>query len=172
MSFSLHDAAAPVLTKALRNMIAWIEKAEAEGADEKTIVAAKLAEDMKPFTFQIQSASDSAKNAVGRLTGGQAPSMPDTETSFAELKARLQKTIDYVQSVPPGAYADAATREVQLKFPSGMGYRWKGADYLTGFVLPNFFFHVSMAYAILRNQGVKLGKPDFLQHLGPAASLD
>ena len=64
MSFSLHDAAAPVLTKALRNMIAWIEKAEAEGADEKTIVAAKLAEDMKPFTFQIQSASDSAKNAV------------------------------------------------------------------------------------------------------------
>ena len=154
-------------------VVAFVERSsEGQSPDEKAIVEAKLAEDMKPFSFQIQTASDTAKNAVGRLTGGQAPSMPDTETSFAELKARLQKTIDYVQSVPASAYAEAAGREVEMKFPNGIGYRWTGAEYLTGFVLPNFFFHVSMAYAILRNRGVKLGKPDFLQHLGPPTSFE
>ena len=166
MPFSIHDASAPVLTRTLTNMIAWLEKAEGQGVDEKTIIEAKLADDMRPFPFQIQSSSDSAKNAVARLTGGTAPSMPDTETTFAELKARLQKTIDYVNSVPASAYEGAAEREVELKFPNGMGYRFDGAQYLTGFVLPNFFFHVSMAYAILRNNDVALGKPDFLQHLG------
>ena len=92
--------------------------------------------------------------------------MPDTETSFAELKDRCALTIDYLNTIDAAALADAAEREVVLSFPNGMGYRFTGREYLTGFALPNFFFHVTTAYAILRAAGVNLGKPDFLQHLG------
>ena len=112
-------------------------------------------------------ASDSAKNAAARLAGLAPPAMPDTETSFAELRDRCSRTIDYLESLDPAALADAADREVVLSFPNGMGYRFTGRDYLTGFALPNFFFHVTTAYAILRASGVSLGKPDFLAHLGP-----
>jgi hypothetical protein len=93
--------------------------------------------------------------------------MPDTETSFAELKARCQRTIDFIKGVDAAAFDDADGREVVLKFPNGMGYRFTGRDYLNGFALPNFYFHVTTAYALFRANGVGLGKPDFLQHLGP-----
>lgn len=172
MSFTIYDASAPILVSALTNMSNWLDKAAAEGAEEKTMLAAKLAEDMRPFTFQFQSASDSAKNAVARLTGGTAPSMKDDEASFAELKARMQKTIDYVKSVDRAAYEGAAEREIELKFPNGMGYRLTGAEYLTKFALPNFYFHHTMAYAVLRANGVKLGKPDFLAHLGQPITFE
>jgi hypothetical protein len=112
-------------------------------------------------------ASDSAKNAVARLCGIEAPSMPDTETSFAELKDRCARTIAFIEGVSAEAYAGAETRAVELKFPNGMGYQFTGSAYLTDFALPNFFFHVTTAYAILRSAGISLGKPDFLQHLGP-----
>lgn len=166
MSFSIYDASVPVLLNGLSNMSAWLDKAVAEGADETAILAAKFAEDMRPFPFQYQASSDSAKNAVARLTGGAAPSMKDEEASFAELKTRMRNTIDYVTSVDPSAFEGAAEREIELKFPNGMGYRFNGADYLTKFVLPNFFFHHTMAYSLLRANGVGVGKPDFLQHLG------
>ncbi len=166
MTFSIYDASAPLFMRTLTNMQAWLDKAVAEGADEKAMMAAKLADDMRPFPFQFQSASDSAKNAVARLTGGEAPSMPDTETTFEELKERCRNTIRYIGSIEPAAFEGAAEREVELKFPNGMGYRFTGGDYLTGFVLPNFYFHVTTAYALLRANGVKVGKPDFLQHLG------
>lgn len=167
MPLTLYDMAAPVFVRGLTNMSAWLDKATAEGADEAKLVEARLAEDMRPLSFQYQVASDSAKNAVARLTGGEAPKMADEEKTFAELKDRCRRTIDYINSVGREAYAEADAREVVMKFPNGMGYRWEGAEYLTGFAVPNFFFHVTAAYAILRNQGVKLGKPDFLQHLGP-----
>jgi hypothetical protein len=122
---------------------------------------------MRPLTFQIQTASDTAKGAVARLTGVTAPAMADTETTFAELKARCLDTVAFIRSVPASAYEGAEDRTVELKFPNGMGYRFDGGHYLTGFVLPNFFFHVTTAYALLRANGVSLGKPDFLQHLGP-----
>jgi hypothetical protein len=112
-------------------------------------------------------ASDSAKNALARLTGTEAPSMPDTEQNFAELRDRCNRTIAYLNGFDASSLADSAGREVVLKFPNGSGYSFAGAAYLTGFALPNFFFHVTTAYAILRNAGVSLGKPDFLQHLGP-----
>jgi hypothetical protein len=111
-------------------------------------------------------ASDTAKNALARLTGTQAPSMPDTEKSFAELKERCERTIDYLKSFDAGSLAGSEDREVVIKFPNGTGYRFLGGQYLANFALPNFFFHVTTAYAILRNAGVSLGKPDFLQHLG------
>ena len=166
MSFSIYDASAPVFTAALTNMQAWLDKAAAEGKDEKALIEARLAPDMRPLSAQFQIASDSAKSAVARLAGVEAPSMPDTETTFAELKARCQKTIDFIKSVDPAAFEGAEDREVVLKFPNGMGYSFNGREYLTGFVLPNFFFHVTTAYALLRANGVSVGKPDFLQHLG------
>jgi len=112
-------------------------------------------------------ASDSAKNALARLTGTEAPSMPDTEKSFAELKDRCDRTIAYLQGFGASSLSGSDDRQIELKFPNGSGYRFVGAQYLAGFALPNFFFHVTTAYAILRNAGVSLGKPDFLQHLGP-----
>lgn len=165
MSFGIYEASVPVFVNALTNMRVWLDKAAAE-KPEAELVEARLAPDMRPLTFQYQSASDSAKLAVARLTGVEAPPMPDTEANFAELRERCDKTIAFVKSVDPSAFTDSAGRTVELKFPNGMGYRFDGQSYLTGFALPNFFFHVTTAYAILRASGVGLGKPDFLQHLG------
>ena len=166
MPFSIHDASAPVFIAAMTNLEAWLDKALAGGGDEAALVEARLAPDMRPLSAQVQMASDSAKNAVARLTGVAAPSMPDTETTFAELKARCRATVAFIQSVDAAAYAGAEDRTVELKFPNGMGYSFTGGAFLTGFALPNFYFHLTTAYAILRANGVALGKPDFLAHLG------
>ncbi len=93
--------------------------------------------------------------------------MPDTEKSFPELIERCDRTIEYLRSFDARSLDGSEDREVVIKFPNGMGYRFLGGQYLAGFALPNFFFHVTTAYAILRSAGVSLGKPDFLQHLGP-----
>jgi hypothetical protein len=166
MSFGMYDASVPLFVNSLTDMRSWLDKAAAE-KDESALMEARLAPDMKPLPAQFQMASDSAKNALARLTGTDAPSMPDTEASFAELKDRCNRTIDYLKSFNADALDGSEDREVVLRFPNGTGYRFTGAHYLTGFALPNFFFHVTTAYAILRNAGVALGKPDFLQHLGP-----
>lgn len=166
MSFSIYDASAPAFAASMTDIQAWLDKAIAEGKTEAMLMESKLAPDMRPFPAQIQMASDSAKNAVARLAGVDAPSMPDTEASFAELKDRCARTVTFIESVQRSAFDGAEDRTVELKFPNGMGYRFDGRQYLTGFALPNFYFHVTTAYAILRVQGVALGKPDFLQHLG------
>jgi hypothetical protein len=166
MSFTIYDASAPVFTRALTNIQAWLDKAIAEGKSEADLIDARLAPDMFALPRQIQIASDSAKGAIARLVGAEEVSMPDTETTFAELKDRCQKTIDYINSFDRAAFDGAESRAVQLKFPNGMGYNFTGAQYLTGFALPNFFFHVTTTYALLRKEGVNVGKPDFLQHLG------
>lgn len=166
MSISIHDVSVPVFVNALRNMSAWLDKAASE-KPEAELLLGRLAPDMRALPAQYQMASDSAKNAVARLAGIEAPAMPDIEVSFAELKERCARTIAFVEGIDPTALASSAEREVELKFPNGMGYRFTGQAYLTGFALPNFFFHVTTAYAILRSAGVSLGKPDFLQHLGP-----
>jgi hypothetical protein len=165
MSFTIYDASAPVFVSMLTNMRAWLDKAAVEG-DPAALVEARLVEDMKPLTAQYQFASDSAKNAIARLLGIDPPAMPDTEASFAELQARCDKTIAFIEGIDPAALAASEDREVSIRFPNGMGYRFTGGDYLRRFALPNFYFHATMAYAILRAQGVSLGKPDYLQHLG------
>ncbi|HST35377.1 MAG TPA: DUF1993 domain-containing protein [Allosphingosinicella sp.] len=165
MPFTLYDASAPVFISTLANMRAWLDKAAAEG-DEASLIGARLAEDMRPLPAQYQMASDSAKNATARLAGIEAPAMADDEASFAELRERCDKTIAFIRGVDPAGLAGAEEREVSLRFPNGMGYRFKGADYLNRFALPNFYFHATTAYAILRAAGIGLGKPDFLQHLG------
>lgn len=166
MSFGMYDASVPVFVRSLTNMRQWLDKAATE-KDEAALIEARLAPDMRPLPAQYQMASDSAKNALARLTGTDAPSMPDTETSFAELRDRCDRTVAYLKSFDASALEGSEGREVVIKFPNGSGYRFLGAEYLAGFALPNFFFHVTTAYAILRNAGVSLGKPDFLQHLGP-----
>ena len=166
MSFEPYDASIPVFVAMLTNMRGWLDKAAAE-KDESVLIEARLAPDMRPLVAQYQMASDSAKNALARLTGTEAPSMPDTEQSFEDLRQRVDRTIAYLNGFDRGALVGSDEREVVLKFPNGMGYRFKGAEFLTRFALPNFYFHATTAYAILRQAGVSLGKPDFLQHLGP-----
>jgi hypothetical protein len=116
---------------------------------------------MRPLSSQIQLASDSAKGAMARLSGGTPPAMPDTETTIDQLRARIAATIDYVKSVPAEAVDGSEERDVVLRTPSG-DIPFKGLAFLTGFALPNFLFHVTTAYAILRHSGVPLGKLDFL----------
>ncbi|HEV8406651.1 MAG TPA: DUF1993 domain-containing protein [Sphingomicrobium sp.] len=166
MSFGIYDASVPVFVSSLTDMRNWLAKAAKE-KNEAELMEARLAPDMRPFPAQYQMASDSAKNALARLTGTEAPSMADTEKSFSELADRCGRTIEYLKGFDARSLEGSEDREVVLKFPNGTGYRFPGDRYLTGFALPNFFFHVTTAYAILRNAGVSLGKPDFLQHLGP-----
>lgn len=161
MTFSIHEASAPVFVRALTNLSAMMDKALAAGLSEAALLEARLAPDMHPFPRQIQMASDAAKGAVARLAATDIPAMPDTEATFAELKDRIARTIAYVNSLDPDAFAGAEDREVVLTFP-GAEMRFTGAQFLTGFALPNFFFHVSMAYALLRANGAPIGKMDFL----------
>ncbi len=165
MSFSIYDASVPVFVNVLKDIRGFLEKAEAHGA-EAGLLEARLAPDMRPLPAQFQMASDSAKGAVARLAGIEPPAMADTEASFAELRARIDATIAFIEGVDPAAVAAGAGREVVLKFGGGMGYRFTGASFLTGFAIPNFLFHATTAYAILRAAGVPLGKADFLAHLG------
>jgi hypothetical protein len=116
---------------------------------------------MLPFVKQVQIATDTAKGAAARLGGVDVPAYPDDEATFAELHQRLQKTIDFMESVDAAGFAGSETREIVLKFPSRT-IEFTGLNYLTGFAIPNLFFHVTTAYAILRHSGAPLGKTDFL----------
>jgi hypothetical protein len=165
MSFTIYDSTAPVFVTILNNMRNWLDKAGAE-KPEAELIAARLIEDMHPLPKQYQFVSDSTKFCVARLCGIEAPVMEDTETTYTELQARCDKTIAFIESVDRAAFDGAEDREVTIKFPNGMGYRFTGADYVRNFALPNIYFHATTAYAIMRAQGVSLGKPDFLQHLG------
>jgi len=165
MTISMHKASAPVFLRMLTNLDQLLAKAEdsakARGFDPNLLVTQRLAPDMRPLSSQIQLASDSAKGAMARLSGGTPPAMPDTETTIDQLRARIAATIDYVKSVPAVAVDGSEERDVVLKTPSG-DIPFKGLAFLTGFALPNFLFHVTTAYAILRHSGVPLGKRDFL----------
>ena len=161
----MYHASVPIVLRALTNLKSILGKAEAWAAEknvkEETVLNARLALDMLPFAKQIQLVSDSSKGLAARLGGVENPSYADDETTFAQLHERLQKTIDFISSVPQANFDGAEGREVVLKFPSRT-MEFTGLAYLTGFVIPNLFFHVTTAYAILRHNGVPLGKSDFL----------
>jgi uncharacterized protein len=165
MSLSMYDVSVPVLVRGLTNLSANLEKGAASGEARKiepaVLIGSRLAPDMHPLSRQVQIASDSAKGAGARLTGTDAPSFPDTETTFPELQARIKKTIDYLQSLKREQFEGAETRDIVMKFPNGE-MTFSGQDFLFSFALPNFFFHLTTAYAILRHNGVELGKMDFL----------
>jgi hypothetical protein len=165
MSLSMYDACVPVLVRGLTNLSAVLEKGAASGEARKlepaVLIGARLAPDMHPLSRQVQIASDSAKGAASRLAGVDNPSWPDTETTFPELQARIRKTIDYLQSFNPAQFEGAEARTITLPSPGGE-MKFTGQDFLFGFVLPNTFFHLTTAYAILRHNGVAIGKMYFL----------
>ena len=165
MSLSLYDASIPGYVRMLRNLSAFLDKAETYAAEEgvalSTFTEASLGHGMAPFTRQIQFASDAAKSAAARLAGVEPPSMPDTETTFPELKERIAKTIAFVETIKREQVDGQEEREIVLKFPNG-SMTFTGQDFLLTFSLPNFHFHVTTAYDILRSQGVPLGKMDYL----------
>ncbi len=165
MALTMYDASVTIFMHNLKQLSHLLDKglayANKQGIDHSALVQAKLAEDMQPLSFQIQTASDAGKLAVARLTGTAAPSFPDTETTFDELQARIAKTRDYLQGVPREAFAGSEERAFTMKAGTAE-FSFVGQTYLQHFALPNFFFHVTTAYAILRHQGVPLGKRDFL----------
>jgi hypothetical protein len=165
MSVSLYDVSIPVFALSLNNLAAILDKAashaETKKVDPKALPAARLIIDMLPLSAQIQIACDTAKGAAARLAGIEIPKHEDTEATLDELKARIAKTLQFIKSIKPDQLQGAETREIILQVPQNT-LKFTGVNYLTNFVLPNFFFHVTMAYALLRKNGVELGKRDFL----------
>jgi hypothetical protein len=162
---SLYQASVPLFTQILPSLQNCLKKAEtfaeAKKIDPSVLLQARLAPDMFPLVRQVQVVSDGAKGACARLTGTDVPSWPDTEASFADLQARITKTLNFVKGFKPAQFDGAETRDVTLTV-GGEKMTFKGAQYLYHFVLPNFYFHATMTYAILRHNGVELGKRDFL----------
>jgi hypothetical protein len=165
MSVSLYDLSIPVFTLSLSNLSAILDKAasysEAKKIDPKVMPQSRLIADMLPLSAQIQIACDTAKGAAARLAGVEAPKYEDNETTLAELKARVGKTLDFINGIKPEQLQGAESREIVLQFPNAT-LKFNGKNYLANFVIPNLFFHVTMAYALLRKNGVDLGKRDFL----------
>jgi hypothetical protein len=165
----MYEASIPAFARTLENLSQILRKAEAYAESKKiekqVLIDARLAPDMFPLARQIQIASDSVKGAAARLTGSEIPSYPDTETSFAELQERIAKTLKFIQGFKPEQFDGSETRDIVVK---GRNHerRFNGRDYLFSFVIPNFFFHVTTAYAILRHNGLEIGKADYLGNIG------
>ena len=165
MKISMHAMSAELFTHTLGNLSALLAKGAANAQQRKfepgVLLNARLAPDMFPLTRQVQIACDISKNAVARLAGQEPPRFADNEASFEELYARIARTIDYLKSVPASALADSETRDI--KFTAGeRTLEFKGLEFLQHWAIPNVFFHATTAYAILRHNGVELGKRDFL----------
>ena len=166
MSFTISQASLPVFEVALTALSAILTKAEAYAEarkiDASVLLNARLYPDMFPLIRQVQVATDQAKNASARLAGVEPPRYEDNETTMDQLKARLGKTLAYLKTLDPKQIDAAADREITFPLgPTSKG-RMTGGDYLNHFALPNFYFHVTAAYAILRHCGVDMGKRDFL----------
>ncbi len=165
MSLSLYQVSAPELARILGNLKAIVQKAASHAAtkkiEENALLQARLYPDMFPLLKQIQIACDNAKGGAARLAGVAVPVHEDTEKTFAELEARIDKTIAFINSLQPAQFEGAEDRKIELAFP-GLTLNFTGLSYLNTFVLPNFYFHATTVYAILRHNGVDLGKRDFL----------
>ena len=165
MATELYDLAIPPLVRGFTSLSAILAKGEAFGAEHGIapgdLLASRLADDMAPLSRQIQMASDTGKGIGVRLGGLDPVAMPDTEASFAELQERIAKTLAMIDRVSPDAINGKETALVELQTPGG-ALHFAGLDYLQGFALPNFYFHVTTAYAILRSKGAPLGKMDYL----------
>jgi hypothetical protein len=165
MPLTMYQASAPRFANTLRNLSAILDKAqahvEAKKLDPAALTQARLFPDMFPLVRQVQIACDTAKGAIARLAGLEVPKHEDTEQTFAELKARIAKTLDFVESAKPSHLDGAEEKEITLKMRSG-DVKYKGLQYLLGHAYPNFYFHVTTAYNILRHNGVELGKKDYI----------
>ena len=168
MSLSMYQASIPVFINQLNDLSGILKKAEehaiAKKIEQDVFINARLAPDMFPLSRQVQIASDGVKGCAARLAGVEVPSYPDTEKTFVELQARIEKTIAFLKTFSAAQIDGSEERKVVLKL-RGQDTTFLGQPYLLGFVFPNLYFHVSMAYAILRHNGVDIGKRDFLAHL-------
>ena len=165
MTISMYQASAPRFVNILRNLSAILDKAEAhctaKKIDPSALTTYRFYPDMFAFTRQVQIACDTAKGAVARLAGVDIPKHEDTEQTFAELKARIAKTIDFIESVSAAKVDGSEEKEIVMQMRSGER-RFKGMQYLLGHAYPNFYFHVTTAYNILRHNGIEVGKADFI----------
>jgi len=166
MSITMYSASVPVFVRMLNNMLAWLDKAEAHAKarkfDPNNLVAMRLTPDMLPFSAQIQIATDQVKGCAARLTGAEPPKWTDDETTLDELRARIRKAIAYAESIPAAKFEGSDAREIELPVGPGRTMKFQGEMFLKSFSLPNFFFHATMTYALLRQGGVELGKMDYL----------
>jgi len=166
MSLSMYDASVPVFKQMLGSLDALIDKAaahvEARKLEPASLLQARLFPDMFTFVRQVQIACDFAKGVSARLAGAEVPSYDDKEQTFAELQALLDKTIAFIGSLPATAFDDSATREIVIRPGTPKERRFAGQAYLLSYGLPQFFFHVTTTYAVLRHNGVEVGKRDFL----------
>lgn len=166
MPVSMHSASAPIFTRSLTNMLTWLDKAEEYAKDRdfdaNNFLGQRLSPDMMPFTRQIQIATDTAKSSLARISGTTPPKWADDENSIEELRDRIRKAIDYVQSISTTQIDGRDESQVLMPAGADLTLTFTGQAFLTSFALPNFFFHVSMAYALLRQAGVNLGKMDYL----------
>lgn len=167
MDISMYDMSVTVFVDMLVAMRDWFDKLEARAA-ESALIDARLAPDMHPLPFQVQIATDSAIGFAAQMTGTRPPIFSTPNSSFAELKDRCDRSVAYLRSIDCDQLEAGLAREVVLSYPNGTGARFpNGLYYFTILVLPNFFFHFSMAYAILRAHGIPVGKMDYIPHLAP-----
>jgi uncharacterized protein len=168
MTFSMYEASAPRFSNMLRNLDAILVKAQAYAVakkiDPSVLLTARLFPDMLPLLRQVQIVSDHAKGAVARLAGVEVPKYEDNEQSFEEIRARLAKTIAFVDTFSAGQIDGSEEREISLKV-GGKDMTFKGMPYLVGFAVPNFYFHLVTAYNILRHNGLEIGKLDYIGKL-------
>jgi hypothetical protein len=165
MSLSLYEISIPVMIAGFGNMSKFLDRGRAY-ADEKGIAHAKLlnarlADDMMSLVEQVQRASDTARSTAVRVAQVDKVAMPDRETTFDELQARISATVSFLAAVPPTAFEGRADAELVVQFGGGQRV-FTGRTYILGFALPNFFFHITTAYDLLRHSGVPIGKLDFL----------
>jgi uncharacterized protein len=162
---TLFEQTVPVFTRMLGNLETLLDKAQAQAEaakyDVATVLASRLFPDMFTLTRQVQLATDFVKGACARLAGQEVPRWEDTETTLPELKARLRKTLDFLAGFTPAQFEQAATRAIELKTPAGV-FHFTGDSFVTNWALPNFYFHVTTAYNLLRHNGVPVGKLDFI----------
>ena len=165
MQITMYDTLVPTANRFLGSLDKILDKAAAFAAQKNIEVSvllnARLAPDMFALTRQVQIACDMAARGVARLSGTDVPSFQDTETTFAELKARIGKVLAFVNGIPAAKYAGSEDRDITITNRRGE-LKFKGLDYLRDFVLPNLYFHITAVYAILRHNGVEIGKEDFL----------
>ncbi|RJG16328.1 DUF1993 domain-containing protein [Massilia cavernae] len=165
MSFSMYEASVPVFKQILNSLSAILDKAESHAADKKidpqALLQARLYPDMFPFLRQVQVACDFAKGCAARLAGAEVPRYEDNEKSFADLKERIERTVAFIESLPHDAIEASEQRDIVTG--SGASAReFKGQVYLVHYAMPHFYFHVTTAYALLRHNGVEVGKKDFI----------
>jgi len=165
MQITMHDTLVPTANRMLGNLSKFLDKAaafaEAKKFDAAVLLNARLAPDMFTLTRQVQIACDMIKGAAARLSGTEIPKYEDNETTIAELKARIAKTLTFVNGVDAAKFAGSEDRDIVLQARAGE-LRFKGLNYLRDYALPNMYFHITTTYAILRHNGVELGKPDFI----------